>query len=86
MWESEEVLYSIKHRGYFNKDQRNNGLQRVKEGLEESGIVADTKEIGSKLHSLRVYYSEQRGKFENPKKSGSGTDDVKKSNGLSLTN
>ena len=53
-------------------------MQRVKEGLEESGIVADTKEIGSKLHSLRVYYSAQRGKLENWKKYGSGTDDVKK--------
>ena len=78
LWESEEVLYNIKHRGYSNKDQRNNGLQRVKEGLEESWIVADAKEIGSKLHSLRVYYSAQRGKLENSKKSGSGTDDVKK--------
>ena len=53
-------------------------MQRVKEGLEESGIVADTKEIGSKLNSLRVYYSAQRGKLENSKKSASGTDDVKK--------
>ena len=76
--ESEEVLYNIKHRGYCNKDQRNNGLQRVKEGLEESRIVADAKEIGSKLHSLRVYYSAQGCKLENSKKSGSGTDDVKK--------
>ena len=78
LWESEEVLYNIKHRGYSNKDQRNNGLQRVKEGLEESRIVADAKEIGSKLHSLRVYYSAQGCKLENSKKSGSGTDDVKK--------
>ena len=53
-------------------------MQRVKEGLEESGIVADTTEIGSKLNSLRVYYSAQRGKLENSKKSGSGTDDIKK--------
>ena len=59
---------------------------RVKEGLEESGIVADTKEIGTKLHSLQVYYSAQRDKLEeNSKKSGSGTDDTKKSNGFSLT-
>ena len=57
LWESEEVLYNIKQRCYSNKDQRNNGLQRVKEELEESGIAADTKEIGSKLYSLRIYYS-----------------------------
>ena len=59
---------------------------RVKEGLEESGIVADRKEIGTKLHSLQVYYSAQRDKLEeNSKKSGSGTDDTKESNGFSLT-
>ena len=36
---------NIKHRDYSNKDQRNNGLQIVKEGLEESAMVPDTKEI-----------------------------------------
>ena len=44
----------MEYGGYSTKDQRNDGLQRVKEELEESGIVADTKEIGRKLHSLRV--------------------------------
>ena len=65
--------------------KKSSTTSRVKEGLEESGIVADTKEIGSKLHSLWIYYSAQRDKLENSKKSGSGTDDAKKSNGLSLT-
>ena len=54
LWESEEVLYNMEYGGYSTKDQRNDGLQRGKEELEESGIVADTKEIGRKLHSLRV--------------------------------
>ena len=41
-------------------------------------VIDNTKEIRSKPHSLRVYYSEQRGQLENLKKSGSQTVDVKK--------
>ena len=62
----------------LNEDQRHNGLQRVKEGLGESWNIADTKEIGSKLHSLQVYYFAQKDKLENLKRSGPGTSDVKK--------
>ena len=50
---------NIKHRGYANKEQRNNGLQRAKEELKESVLVADTKEIGCKF-SLLGCYSAQR--------------------------
>lgn len=67
---------NIKHRGYANKEQRNNGLQRAKEELKESVLVADTKEIGCKF-SLLGCYSAQRDKLKNLKKSGSRTDEVK---------
>ena len=70
IWEEEEALYNVRHPDYSIKQKRNNALDRVRSQLESAGIFATTTEIQNKLHSLRVYYSSQRSKFEYSKKSG----------------
>ena len=65
---------------YFDKDRRQNAVMRViQNSLSSEGINVTEKEILSKPHSLRVYYSTQRNKRKYSLKSGPAADDVYKS-------
>ena len=68
LWAIEECLYNMRSAGYKDKNERANALLRIKKKLQESGIYVTVKDIGTKMHGLRVYYGATRNKLEAMKK------------------
>ena len=78
IWENYELLYNVKHQDYSNKVKKINALKSMQDDLKETGIEVSVDDIQSKMHSLRVYFSSQRSKYEASKKSGAGADQIYK--------
>lgn len=73
LWAGEEILYNVKHKLYFNKQERQKSLARVKTNLLDNFDTDVTeKDINEKMTALRTYYGAERRKA----KSGDGADDV----------
>ena len=71
-WATKEILFNVKHELYFNKNERQKALEKVKNELDDLGIAATEKEITEKMTALRTYYGAETRKS----KSGDGADDV----------
>lgn len=56
IWSSEEVLYNVKHKLYFNKQERQKCLERVRLSLLDNlEIEVTEKDISDKMTALRTY-------------------------------
>lgn len=64
LWGSQEILYNTKHRKYYNKEERDNALQEMRESLESSDIFATAEQISDKMTNLKCYYGSQKRQTE----------------------
>ena len=75
-----EYLFNPKHPQYLKKKKKNSRAKAIdkitEKSKEENFDEIDAKQVQEKLTKLRNYYDAQRGKEENFKVSGSGTDSL----------
>ena len=71
-----KILFNVKSPLYYDKTARHKSLENLKNKLEDLGSVVCVKEISDKMTALRTYYTAERRKVENSKKSGTGTSDI----------
>lgn len=75
-----KVLFNEKHSNYLDKNCRRNTLNRIAEALKMHGMDVSAREISSKMHRLRVYFSARKSKLISSKRTRDGTEDVHKLN------
>ena len=70
------LFCNVKDKDYSNTVMKTNGLQAVQYDLENGGIIASVEDIQSRMHSLRVYFTSQKSKYEGSIRSSMGIDGV----------
>ena len=62
------------HPNYYDNNVKKNAMERMVARLAEQNTKID--QVTAKMHSLRVYFGNQRNKLNDSKKSGAGANDV----------